>query len=308
LGNHYFTLTHFKLMTTKKQSKAGLLLSLTIVMVMLLTNANVMAQGHHHGSTPWQHHHDSIPVFQHDSGIVDIDSFSRPPMDSSHWGGGHHHQGFDTIQGIQFNDSAIGNWIHGQHWGNPGDTTHNGGGHDSIPNGGGVDSLGGFGHDSIPSGGPNDSLGGHWNDSIPTGGWNDSIPPAGGDSIPNPGFGYNDSIPGGPVDSMPAGGCNDTTGAHQHRNLTMSNTSATWSTTMALYPNPMSESATINITGTTGEVTFRLYDCTGRLVVVNAGLTNGNYTLTRETLSSGIYVYQILDGSTVTGNGKVVIK
>ena len=313
---------------TIAKSTTGFVRTVTFLLVMLFSNSHVNAQGYHHGPSTWHHHHDSIPPVSHDSGIVFVDTFFHGNFDST-FTGHHLHHGLDSIPNLNIEpaDSISGNqhdsippapldsgfvqvdtFFHGnfdstfaghhQHHGldtlpniHPGDSI-NGNWHDSIPNGGVIDTTqGGFGHDTIPSGGPQDTVPGGWIDSLPNGG-------------------PFDTISGGPNDTLTGGGCTDTTGTPHHRNMTLPANSAIIgnNSSIGIYPNPMSESAVINIAGTKNEVTFRLYDCTGRMAMVTTNLTNGNYTLNRDNLSPGIYIYQILDGSAIAGSGKIIMK
>ncbi len=70
-------------------------------------------------------------------------------------------------------------------------------------------------------------------------------------------------------------------------------------------PNPFSQSTVIRTEGLNGTFDFKLYDVVGKLLHYEKGVT-GSYTLQREGLSSGMYVFEILQGGKVIGTGKLV--
>lgn len=75
-----------------------------------------------------------------------------------------------------------------------------------------------------------------------------------------------------------------------------------------VYPNPVVSVSTIHIENAQGTVTFRLFETTGRMVSIQTGLTNGNYQLSKENLSPGVYLYEMLDGNTSRQTGSLIIQ
>jgi len=75
---------------------------------------------------------------------------------------------------------------------------------------------------------------------------------------------------------------------------------------VVIYPNPISNNATINIANSGQAVTFRLYDATGRLVISIENLSNGSAPLNRNELPAGMYFYRVLNSTSVISTGKLV--
>lgn len=78
-----------------------------------------------------------------------------------------------------------------------------------------------------------------------------------------------------------------------------------------LYPNPVSSKAFINIPSSYGELkglSVILYDLTGRAVKTISSPSNYNVTFDRAGLSSGLYFYQISDGSKVLASDKFIVE
>lgn len=80
--------------------------------------------------------------------------------------------------------------------------------------------------------------------------------------------------------------------------------------TALVYPNPFSTSATIQITNGNNLVqkhTFELYDIVGR-TIKKIEFTGSQTEIKREEMQSGIYLWRIIDKTSVIGNGKIVIE
>ena len=76
-----------------------------------------------------------------------------------------------------------------------------------------------------------------------------------------------------------------------------------------VYPNPFSEFVYFNVVGykkLSSALTFVLYDPSGREVQRSA-IEGNEYELRRNTLSTGIYMFQIIDGQKSIATGKVVV-
>ncbi|MBL6671175.1 MAG: T9SS type A sorting domain-containing protein, partial [Flavobacteriaceae bacterium] len=75
---------------------------------------------------------------------------------------------------------------------------------------------------------------------------------------------------------------------------------------VSIRPNPMNESATIAL-GNAGRYAVRVFDITGRVV---AGFDNvqGDITLERNNMVSGMYYVNITDANGATKTLKVVVE
>ncbi len=72
---------------------------------------------------------------------------------------------------------------------------------------------------------------------------------------------------------------------------------------VAIYPNPMVDNATLHIENTSGNVVFRVFQINGQLAFTK-NLGNGDFTLSKENLSQGLYFYSVEDGSSTVARGK----
>jgi len=82
--------------------------------------------------------------------------------------------------------------------------------------------------------------------------------------------------------------------------------------TVSVYPNPFSESATIEINPSLindakGDITFKIYDVFGR-EVYRLPITGNRLLILRGNLTSGIYIYEVVSEEGVIGKGKLVIE
>ncbi len=72
---------------------------------------------------------------------------------------------------------------------------------------------------------------------------------------------------------------------------------------VAIYPNPMVDNATLHIENTSGNVVFRVFQINGQ-VAFTKNLGNGDFSLSKENLSQGLYFYSVEDGSSTVARGK----
>ena len=70
----------------------------------------------------------------------------------------------------------------------------------------------------------------------------------------------------------------------------------------------METNTTVHIQSTSGNVTFVMFDAVGKLSVRKESLTNGDYIITKDSLRSGIYLYQVYEGSKIISVGKLVVQ
>lgn len=81
----------------------------------------------------------------------------------------------------------------------------------------------------------------------------------------------------------------------------------TVNTTVVIAPNPMKDYAEVIVRGNNSGFTFRVTDVTGRLVAEQT-TTGSTVRFDRNMLSSGIYVYQVIQNNKPVANGKLVIE
>lgn len=75
-------------------------------------------------------------------------------------------------------------------------------------------------------------------------------------------------------------------------------------TTLTLYPNPVSN--LLSITGMENNSTINIYDVTGKLVISKNNLANTSYSLSTESLNSGVYFVSINSDNTPTKTIKII--
>lgn len=74
-----------------------------------------------------------------------------------------------------------------------------------------------------------------------------------------------------------------------------------------LYPNPVSEGSVLSFAGFAGDiVTVRLFDSTGRMLVVQNNPASATFPIGSLGLKSGVYFYQLTDGISSV-EGKVIV-
>jgi hypothetical protein len=80
-------------------------------------------------------------------------------------------------------------------------------------------------------------------------------------------------------------------------------------TTVLVFPNPFSQSATVRIEGSISDhFMFRLYDATGRMVQLMEIEGQKEFQIERGNLLQGMYLYQIESEGQLIDAGKVIIK
>ncbi|HLG33298.1 MAG TPA: T9SS type A sorting domain-containing protein [Bacteroidia bacterium] len=77
--------------------------------------------------------------------------------------------------------------------------------------------------------------------------------------------------------------------------------------TVSLFPNPFTTHATIKFPGTLHLATFRLYNLYGQLVQEKNNINGESFQLNRETLGSGVYVYEVTEKGKKICGGKAVV-
>ena len=75
-----------------------------------------------------------------------------------------------------------------------------------------------------------------------------------------------------------------------------------------VYPNPTSANSVIHIENAIAPATFKLFDNTGKLVVIKDRLNNGDFEIDNSEHASGIYFYQVLTMDNQQVNGKLIIQ
>ena len=78
--------------------------------------------------------------------------------------------------------------------------------------------------------------------------------------------------------------------------------------TAMIYPNPISENSVLHLENTTGNVTFSVFESTGKLVMMRKNLTDGDIQLNRGDLGQGIYFFRINDDTGNVVNGKFIVQ
>lgn len=90
--------------------------------------------------------------------------------------------------------------------------------------------------------------------------------------------------------------------------LSLPNTSAPQNNEIKIFPNPFSESTTIEIPGNSNtRFRFELYDINGK--IIRSSFFSGNrVVLMREDLSAGMYFYRVFSEEKFLGKGKMVVE
>lgn len=91
-----------------------------------------------------------------------------------------------------------------------------------------------------------------------------------------------------PYNIIPACGCGNLTGIKEQVAVPY----------FALFPNPATESITLNYKANTNRVTIEIYNTTGQLVKKTDGNFNSEKSISIKDLSSGLYVLKLQDGIT----------
>ncbi len=93
---------------------------------------------------------------------------------------------------------------------------------------------------------------------------------------------------------------------HHHRDAGSSATDMSSDVKVSVYPNPMSENATIYLENTSGNATLRVYNLSGQIVLTKQ-VGNGDNNINRTNLDAGIYFYSIDDAGMNVAKGKLTV-
>ena len=94
---------------------------------------------------------------------------------------------------------------------------------------------------------------------------------------------------------------------HHHREASATSSTDDISNATAkvsVYPNPMTENATIYLENTSGNATLRIYGINGQIVLTKQ-VGNGENSITKENLTEGLYFYSVEDSGTNVAKGKL---
>jgi len=77
---------------------------------------------------------------------------------------------------------------------------------------------------------------------------------------------------------------------------------------LLMYPNPFSESFTLNLGRVYDDVTVTLYDALSRQVFNQTYMRTDKIHVSGNSLSTGVYLYKVTSGNEIIGTGKIVSK
>ncbi len=77
---------------------------------------------------------------------------------------------------------------------------------------------------------------------------------------------------------------------------------------VAVFPNPVQQTATINMPAGINELAFYLFDATGKQVLYQPDVAASNYTIDRANLPSGMYFFKLQDSDGRTKTGKILFE
>jgi len=81
---------------------------------------------------------------------------------------------------------------------------------------------------------------------------------------------------------------------------------------VSIFPNPMHSTATVsvsdNIRKTSSGFSFAMYDAIGNLISRTNGITSNKFTVTKENIPSGVYMYEVLNGNEIIKRGKLSVQ
>ena len=93
----------------------------------------------------------------------------------------------------------------------------------------------------------------------------------------------------------------------QINGITGINTISSENGSIKIYPNPMNESATIELNSTIEKAIFTMYDLDGRVVYKNENLSSGKSQIETREIANGMYFYSLTSQSKILANGKLLI-
>ncbi|OQA06983.1 MAG: hypothetical protein BWY67_01833 [Bacteroidetes bacterium ADurb.Bin397] len=76
-------------------------------------------------------------------------------------------------------------------------------------------------------------------------------------------------------------------------------------------PNPVKSSATVTINTPVSKsdvFTFTVYDVLGNVVRKTENISAQQFAFNRESLTNGVYMYEVAKGNTILKKGKVVLQ
>jgi PKD repeat protein len=74
-----------------------------------------------------------------------------------------------------------------------------------------------------------------------------------------------------------------------------------------IYPNPINDQATVELSNISDKSNFNISDLEGRIVFRNENIHNGSFVINTKEINSGIYFYSVTDHEKVVSQGKIVI-
>jgi PKD repeat protein len=91
---------------------------------------------------------------------------------------------------------------------------------------------------------------------------------------------------------------------HHHPRMAGINSDGTSDPNVSVYPNPMSDNTTIHIENTSGNVTLKIFGLNGQSAVTKQ-LGNGDFTIGKDNLTSGVYFYTVEDNGSTVASGRL---
>lgn len=82
---------------------------------------------------------------------------------------------------------------------------------------------------------------------------------------------------------------------------------STSSNTVSIFPNPFSNSTTLQFSGNLNNATLTIFNVFGKIVKQTMNISGQTFNLTRDNLPSGLYAIQLTEGGNVITNRKLVI-
>jgi hypothetical protein len=77
---------------------------------------------------------------------------------------------------------------------------------------------------------------------------------------------------------------------------------------IAVYPNPFTESAILDLPASNGNYTFELYNYAGSLIRSENSITGETYRIERNDLASGFYQFKLIQNNGKTFVGKLIVR
>ena len=81
---------------------------------------------------------------------------------------------------------------------------------------------------------------------------------------------------------------------------------------VSVYPNPMNSTAVVtvsdNIKKSFSDFSFVIYDVLGNLIRKTDGITTNKFTIKKENIPAGVYIYELRNGNEIIKRGKLSIQ